>query len=291
MSFNVGNPSAFDITAGIAYIVDNDTNPGTPIVDVVPIAAQTIILTGAALTRVPNWWTADGNGVITAMANRPTNEQRRDVIQLGVTASVIGTGVLFNVQTAHVVQADPLAQLYDLMYELGPFNSYGNAITGNANLTFNKAVGRVFAVSFASGASHANPHVAVSPAEAPATFRYATRLPSSQGALTTQVDVTHYDAGGVITLIPGSSNATTIHRVWLFATGVATAQLAIQYGQAVYASLAAARAAIGNGTHIVNPDFDGIGVLVGYIIATKAATSLQDTANVEVVNAAFKAAP
>lgn len=291
MSFNVGNPAAFDITAGLAYIVDNDSNPGTPVVQLVPIAAQTITLSGGALTRVPNWWTADGTGVITAMANRPTNEERRDLVQLGVTASVIGTGVLFNVQTAHIVQADPLNQLYDLMYELGPFNSAGNAITGNANLTFNKAAGRVFSVSFASATSHANPHVAVSPAEAPATFRYATQLASSQGALATQVDVTHYDVGGVITLIPGGSNATTIHRVWLFATGIATAQLAIQYGQTVYASLTEAQAAIGDGTHIVCPDFEGIGVLAGYIIATKSATSLQDIANVKITNAVFKAAP
>lgn len=268
------------------YIVDYVTTPANPTVKAVNMAGQVHPLAGVELTRTVNWWMADEFGVITSQATRPTDAQRRTSIQLGVTGSVIGPGTLFNVQALPVVLNQPAEQFADLLYGLSPFSIDGNMVSPNgANLLVDKSVGEMFAASFSYATTPDAPHHVVSPAETPLTFRYATRVAASQGPLTTLIDVGNYDVGGVITPIPGGANTSTIHRVFLFGTGIATAQVAIQYGQTIYASLTAALDNVGAGTFVINPDFLGIGVLVGYIVVTKSATTLNNPAQAVFVRA------
>lgn len=297
MTFHAGQPTQFDISAGVGYIVDNVTSPTNPTVTKVTIAAQTIdlttfVATPAPTTRTTNWWLVNASGTVTVQGTTPTNDQRRTVLVLGVTGSVVGTGALFNVQTLQVVQAQPGNQLYDLMYALGPFNVTGNAISPNgANLSFNKATGTTFDASFNTAGDQNNPHIQTNPAETPSTFRNSTQTSGSQGALVTTIDTTHYDVGGTVTAVPGGGANATIQRVWLFGTGVAGAQLAVQYGQAFYTSLTNAKAALGLETFVVNPDYNGIAVLLGWIGVTRQCTSLQDTTNCFIVPAGKFAVP
>lgn len=297
MSFHAGQPTQFDISAGVGYIVDNVTSPSSPTVTKVTINAQTIDLTTfsaspAPTTRTVNWWTVNAAGTVNVQATEPTNDQRRTLLVLGVTGSVISTGVLFNVQPVLTVLNQPENQLYDLLLALGPFNILGNVVSANgANLSFNKSAGTSFSHSFNSGVDMNNPHVTTNPSEAPTSFRNSTQLAGSQGSLVTTLDVTHYDVGGTVTLVPGGGATATIQRVWLFGTGVATAQVAVQYGQAFYSSLANAKAALGLETYVVNPDYNDIAILLGWIGVTKSCTSLQDTGNSFIVQAAKFAVP
>lgn len=274
------------------FVVDVDTNPAAPVVTIVNMPMTIHPLAGAELTRTVNWWLCDAAGVITSQATRPTDAQRRDKIQLGVTGSTIGPGVLFNVQTTPPILRQPIEQLNDLYYGLGPFSTMGNLVSANgANLNINKSAGEVFAPNFAYTTTPKSPHRVISPAETPMTFRNSTRLAASQGPLTTTVDVANYDVAGVITPIPGGSNTSTIQRVFLFGTGIAGAQLAIQYGQTFYSSLSNALNAVGSGTFIPNPDYQGIGIIIGYIVATKSATNLSDPTQAVFVNAGKFAVP
>jgi hypothetical protein len=294
---NAGHPTQFNISAGVGYVVDNVTNPAAPTVTRVTINAQTIDLTTfvaspAPTTRTTNWWMVNTSGTVIVQATLPTNVQRRTNLVLGVTGSVVSTGVLFNIQPVLTVQSQPMNQLYDLMDALGPFNEVGNVISPNgATLSFNKSAGTCFDMSFNSGINLNDPHITTNPAETPTSFRNSTQLAGSQGSLVTLVDVTHYDVGGVVTLVPGGGATTTIQRVWLFGTQVATAQVAIQYGQASYGSLANAKAALGLETYVVNPDYTGIAILLGWIGVTKSCTSLADTANCFLVQAPKFAVP
>lgn len=284
--------STVTFAAMVGYIVDYVTDPTNPSVKPVSMPATVRPLAGVELTRTVNWWMCDEFGVITSQATQPTNEERRTKIQLGVTGSVIGPGTLFNVQSLPVILRQPAEQFADLLYGLGPFSITGNVISPNgANLTINKSAGEMFASSFSYATTPNAPHRVISPAETPVTFRYATRLPSSQGPLTTTIDVANYDVGGVITPIPGGANTTAIHRVYLFGTGIAGAQVAIQYGQSFYASLAAALDNVGAGSFIVCPDFVGIGTLIGYIVVVKSATTLNNSVQAVFVNAGKFAAP
>jgi hypothetical protein len=278
--------STVTFAAGIGVIVDWSSSPTDPSVQYVTIPATVHPLAGVELTRIVNWWMVDAAGVITSQASRPTDAERRTKIQLGVTASVIGPGTLFNVQTTPVVDQQPAEQFADLVYGLGPFSKSGNQVSANgANLMIDKSAGELFAASFGYQVTPDSPNHVVSPAESPMTFRYSTRLAGSQGPLTTAFDPANYDVAGVITPVPGGANTSTIQRVYLFGTGVATAQLALQYGQSFYASLAAALDNIGAGTFVENPDYLGIAVLVGYIVSVKSATALNNPAQAVFVRA------
>lgn len=274
------------------YIVDYVSNPANPTVQLVNMPLTVHPLAGAELTRTVNWWMCDAAGVVTSQPARPTDAERRTKIQIGVTGSVIGPGTLFNVQTTPVVLQQQAEQFADLLYALGPFSKQGNIVSANgANLLMNKSSGEVFAASFAYPTTPASPNHVVSPAETPMMFRYSTRVSGSQGPLTTTFDPANYDVGGVITPVPGGANTSTITRVYLFGTGTATAQLALQYGQNFYSSLTAGVDAIGAGTFIENPDYFGIGILIGYIVAVKSATALNNPAQAVFVRAGKFAVP
>lgn len=293
MAFNPGHSTQFTISAGVGYIVDNVTTPATPTVTKITINAQTVDLTTfsatpAPTTRTTNWWYLDNTGTLQVQGTTPTNDQRRTTIILGVTGSVVSTGVLFNVQTLPVVQSQPGNQVYDLMYSLGPFNISGNVLTANgANLSVNKSAGTSFDASFSASSDLNNPHVTTNPVETPLSFKNSTQISGSQTSLVTTMDVTHYDVGGTVTLVPGGGTTATIQRVWLFGTGVATQQVAFQYGQHTYNNLATATSALANGTDLftVNPDYNGIAILIGWIVVTKQCTSLLDTANSAIIPA------
>lgn len=287
MTFGTG-ANQFNISAGVGIIADYVTTPASPSITRVNIPAQTITITGTPATRTTNWWIADATGSVTAQATEPTDIQRRTGLVLGVTGSVLSTGALFNVQTIQVVLNQSVNQLYDLLNALGPFSVSGNIITANgANLSLNKSAGTVFDASFASGSAPNDPHIMSSPAETPLTFRYATQASGSQGTLVTTLDPSHYDLNGTVTLNPQGNATATIQRVFLFGTGVATAQVAIQYGTVIYNNLAAAQSAVANGTGVgnfpVNPDFNGIGILIGWICMVKNATDLTNTAQASII--------
>lgn len=287
MTVNGGNPAAFDITEAHGFIADYTTDPANPTIIAVTVPAQTVVLSGAALTRQDNWWVANAAGVITALPSQPTPAQRRSSLQLGATAGAIGTGFIFAIQSLPVVLNQPANQFYDLAYGLGSFSQSGNRLSANgANLKFNKSVGRAFAASFGQTFTPGAPHMVNSPSETPVIFRYATRLSSSFGPATTDIDPDNYDVGGVVTPISGDPDTCVAHHVFLFGTGVAGNQVAVQYGQTIYASLVTALAALPTSPYIVNPDYEGTGILVGWIIAMRMATALNNQAQ-----AVFAAAP
>lgn len=285
MSVHAGNPLAFDLAKTYAYTADY-TNPLSPNVVPVTIPAQTVVLSGASLTRQLNWWVSDSSGTISSMPQRPTEAQRRTLIQLGATFSSTPTSAINVIQTIPELINQTPNQLYDLMNALGMFSVSGNQVSANgANLSFNKSVGEIFAAGFNYATSASDPHTLVNPAETPVTFRRCTQLTSSFGAFVNSIDVLNYDVGGVITPIPNPTSSATIHRVWLTGTGQTQTQVVVQYGQTVYANLAAAQAVLGSTNFVLNPDLGGGSnvTLLAWIVAQKNCLSLQDTTTSAIV--------
>lgn len=293
ISVNGANPAAIDISALTGYVVDEVTDPDSPSVTRVRAAAQTVALDGPALARTVTWWLMTSAGAVVQQASKPTNTQRRTHLVLGTTAQA--AGVIFVDQSLPVIPAQPMNQLADLMDGLGPFSVTGNLITPNgANLSINQSAGTLFARAFNhfSGVTLTrDPHVNTTMAQTPAQFRYITSTGTVFGPLVSTVDVANFDSGGVITPVGGGAGSSTIHRVWLFASNTAAAQLAIQYGQAVYSSLTAAIDAMGQSGHVVNPLILGNGALMAHIVATRTATDLSDTAQARIFQAGKFATP
>lgn len=279
MTVNGSNPAAFDVTAGVGTIADYTTDPNNPTITTVSFPAQTITISGTPLTRTENWWVVDNTGSIIALPSAPTASQRRQYIRLGVTGSVVGVGTIFNIVTTPTLINHPVGTLYDLTFSLGAFSINGNFITANgATLQIAKTAGTSFSASANYTVSASSPNVIINPAEGPATFRYNTQLTSSAGLPVTAIDPTHYDLAGVVTPVSGGVNSTTIHRVYMVSSGVAGAQLFIQYGQTIYTSLANAVAAIDqNIAYVPNPDLTGVGILIAKIAVATNCTSLLDT--------------
>lgn len=273
------NPARISLGPTVGYIVDTVSDQLSPTIIRVTLPAQIVAMDAGALSRLTTWWLADSAGTIIQQSDRPTPEQRRTHLVLGSTAQNGGT-IFLAESLPGWINSQPGPQVVDLMDALGPFSITGNTISPNGvNLSFNKAAGTLFARAFSyfiGPVLTANPHEAVLPAQTPVTCRRATAtdvLP----ALETLIDVANYDPGGLGVLAPvgGGANQSTNFRVWAFATTTVTDQMAIQYGQATYSSLAAAVAAVGTSTYIPNPRFVD-GAFLGWISVIRTATNLSD---------------
>jgi len=296
LNLNVGNPQALDIEPFVGYIVTNvQLTSAVPSIVKVDEPAQTIPLDAAALLRSITWWLVNASGTVLQQAALPTPEQRRSHIVLGVTFYDTGLGQLVEAQSLPVILPQATNQLADLMDSIGPFNLANNDVTPNGvNLSFNKAAGTLFSRAsnrFVTGVLSTNPHESPSPAQTPATFRRILRTASTPTPPpVTTIDPTRYDNNGILTLVPGGTNTSTIQRVWLFATNVTTAQIAVQYGQQTYGSLAAAVAAVGKEPFTPAP-VASVGALIGYIAMIRTATNLSDPAQATFIRAGKFATP
>lgn len=277
MSLNTS--TSFNITQATCYIVDYVTTPSAPTITPVTVAAQTVTLGGAQTTQVVNYWYADSSGVIHSQATPLTSVQRRQNIQLGITWSVLSTGVLYNILTAPIPLNQPLPALTGLINAIGMFPVSGNFVTPNgANLNIDKSSGELFGQGIGYATNGANdPNRLNSPTETAATFRYVTRNTNTQSATRTTLDVANYDLNGTITALGTNANSS-IHRVFVLPTGTTGNQIIIQYGQTQFSTLATGLSGIQSEDFIINPDLDGRASLVGYIVAVKNATALNNAA-------------
>lgn len=284
ISVNGSNPAAIDISPMTAYVVDDVTDPRNPAVIRLNTALQTVALDAAALTRTVTWWLITSSGTVIQQATKPSNDQRRTHLVLGLTAQFGGSITVD--QSLPVILAQPANQLVDLMDALGSFSITGNMVTPNgANLSVNMSAGTMFARAFSHYIGPAltrNPHIVTTVAETPAQYRYITATGLTFGALRSTLDVANYDNAGVITPVGGGAGTATIQRLWLFGSGIATAQLAFQYGQTTYSSLTTAIDAIGQSGHVVNPTMTENGALLGHIVVTRTATNLTDTSQARI---------
>jgi hypothetical protein len=288
LNVNALNPLAVDIGPTDGYVVSYASGDQTePVIVRVKTTAQTVALDAAALLRTATWWLLTSAGAVVQQATKPTNTQRRTHLVLGVTAH---DGVsIFVDQSLPVILPHQGNQFADLVDALGPFSVSGNLITANgANLKIDQSAGTMFARAFnyyAGPVLTNDPHTNTTQAQAPAQFRYATRTTTVFPALVSDIDVANYDVGGVVTPIGGGVNNATVHRVWLFAVNSAPAQLAIQYGQTIYSSLVNAASSVGSGTHVINPQFPGVGALIAYIAVIRTATDLTNSSQATIIEA------
>jgi hypothetical protein len=270
------NGASVDFGETVGYVVDYSTDEIRPTLTRVHTPAQTIALDAGALTRTLTWWLLSSSGTFVQQPLEPTRTQRRTHIVLGYSIFFLGAVVFTNQVPQDLNQ--PYNAFADLTDTLGPYIISGALHSPNgANLSFNVTAGTMFSRSYASDTNPQNPNVAPTAAQTPAQFRRAISTTTVFPPTTvTTIDPANYDNAGVLTLIPGGSNVSTIQRVFLFAQDNVADQLVIQYGQRTYSSLSAAVAGIGVEPFTVNPAF--IGALLGWICVIKSATDLSNPA-------------
>lgn len=275
--------SQFTVSAGAGQVVNYTSVPTNPTYTPVTITSQTITLTTQQLAGNPSpvlYWSANSSGVISASATPPTPDNYRSGIQLGVTAVNGGALVVVNSVPNYLTQN--INQMWDLFNSLGAFVATGNTITANgANLAMTLASGTLWSPGFNYSVDTNNPHLVTTVAESSVNFHYATRTIGSETPATV-LDPTHYDNAGTLTSVGGGTGSSTIQRVFLFGTRTPGTQIAVQYGQVIYGTLAAATAAVSTEPFVRNPDLS-TGTILASIAMTRICTSLQDTGNSAII--------
>lgn len=264
------DPTKFDLNQ-TAVVVVNNTDPLNPTRASAlcgPFDAQTVTNLG---TQPVTYILLDTSCTITQQSNYPTPAERRAKAFVGRINHSNLTSISFVNSIAEFIPGI-INQNYDLLDALGPFNITGNIISANgANLSFNKSAGSIFQRSINLATSNQNPHTSTTPGTTPTTFRYVTQT-TTAGSDVTVLDPTNYDVGGTVTAVPGPTNTATVQRIYLFASN----NVRVLYGQATYATLAAAVQGYASENFIVNPAVDGFAVLIGFVAIQKNCTSLLD---------------
>lgn len=293
ISVNGANPLAIDIAPLVGYIVDVVTDPVRPTAQRISLPAQTVPLSATSLLTSVTWWFIDSTGAVIQQATAPTDTEFRTKIFIGNTAH---DGVtIFVDQSRPVILQQPANQWVDLVEGLGPFRLSGLDITANgANLFLNQAAGTMFSRAFNhyAGAVQTNdPHVSSLVTQAPAVWRYSLRNTTNFAVLSGSIDPANFDSAGVLTPVGGGANTSTIQRFYGFAASTATEQLAVQYGQSTFSSLANAVNAIGSGNFVQNPNFGNTVALLGYLAVIRTATNLSDPTQAVFIRAGKFATP
>lgn len=295
---NVGNPLAIDIEPLTGYIVDNTNEfPLPPVIQYVDHPGSTWVLDGPAQLRTITYWLMDSAQNVTQQATYPTPLQFRQFLVLGVSAFDTVSGMIIETQTLPTILPQPANQLVDLMDGMGPFSLNGNDVSAATapGMMLSKTAGEVFARAFnyvSGGVVTDNPHISMSPAQDPVTFRRIVRtagVPTPPPVLT--IDAANYDVGGVITPVVGGPNVSTVQRIYLFAANTSSLQVAVQYGQTTYPDLITAVASVTSGNEFIAAPVTRLGSLIGYLAVTSGATNLQDQAQATFVHAGKFATP
>lgn len=281
-AITIVDPSTVNIPAGTGRIVAPGSRDETGVTEV-SWSAQNVALTHLASSWVSYIGINSAGSVIQiAGALQPSN--LRDLVILGSAVHVNGTVTAVN--TAPSIYGDAAYAALDVAATLRNTILSGMNLSANGTgLKFDVGSGTLFSPG-ADPNDATSPNIASFAARAAVSFNMVTGA-SGAAAAVTDIPVTFYDPAGAGT--PTTLSATTgtaIHRVYQL-----EGQILVLYGQNEYADLATAVSSLQVDTaDTVFPTKLADAVLLGYIIAQKDATNLNDGTKVSVLSAANSAA-
>lgn len=287
ISASLTNPLAIDINPLVGKIVDYLQEP--PLVTPVEsLSVITVELDVVAQDRTITWFLMDADLNVFQQEARPSPEDRRNFIVLGMTAQE--DGAIFLAQSIPTIAQHPVNQLYDLMDAIGAFSVTGNDVSPNgANLSLDVGPGQIFSRGwnhFDGPSETNNPHITTTVGASPAEWIHVLRASLlEQSTQTATVDVGHYDNAGVLTATGGDSDTSVVHQLWMFPTNDGAEVHVLQYGQQTFPSLEEAVSSAGDAAFAVNPALPGNAVLLGFLAVLGLATDLSDPSQAVFVKA------
>ena len=276
MSINSGDNTLFDVTAGTGVIVDNFTDPESPVITSVTwdnLTGLTVTnLTGESGSYI--FLDSNLNTVQYGISNPPTTAIYRDNIYLGILGHANFTN-LINVFNAPIPIVSPINQIKDIADAIGPFSVSGNRVSGiSGTLELEKSSGRSFTYGGNFHTDTKIPSVITSSLLSGSTLVYATGA-AVLGPTSTDIDPDNYDPNGAgsITPIPGG-NRYVAHRIWHNAQ---QNLLVFQYGQYDYSNESGAKEGFPLEDYVVPPGLPEVAYLVAVIIAQDGETDLDNS--------------
>lgn len=274
LSINATDPSKFDVEIAKAVFADY-TDPENPTSTIITTGPHVGLSVTNILTSLVTYVGIASDGSIVQQSTEWSNEQRRTIVSLGLLVHSDHTNII-TTNDISATTISPVNQLHDFMRAIGQLNASGNIYFANgANLSLNKTSGRLFKLGSNFHTNPDDPHFIDIPSQTAITFRYRLQN-STEYSNTTVLDPNHYDLNGFLTPVP--YNKFSVQRVVLFQSGLTR----IQYGQHVYDTLEAAKAAFANDSYVTEQNMAQNGFLRAYIILKKGATSLQNTSTSQI---------
>jgi hypothetical protein len=264
------------IAAGVGGMLDN-TDPANPVYTQLSWAQTDIDLSGPDQVH---YIYVNTSNVVTSTTTAPTNSDYRTSVWLW-RVSIRSNAVVGTLPIPMPLQ-NYGPQLRDAFVAMGD-KKEGLAISAaGSNLTFAYGAGSVYSPGVNFFTDPTNPHHKSISALSPVTFQHVDQ-DNDRTADTTILDVANYDNGGTLTAIPGSGSRAQIFTVFLSPNSL---NVRVLYGQEYFANVAEAFSALQSGEYspIVPNQILTATNLIGWIIAEKSATALDDGTQVFVTS-------
>jgi hypothetical protein len=269
------DPTKFDVSAGNAQFVDY-TDPQNPVSTTLAFGPFSAVIVTNIDTQIATYVGLTQAGSLVQQATPFTATQRRTIAHLGLLIHSNLTNINVVNQTTPLNRS-MLNQLQDLFEAIGPLNVSGNVFSANgANLNLNKSAGVLLRYGSNAANSVLDPHQVSLPQTTALTFRYR-QANGTESADRTTVNPAQWDNAGTLTAVGGTQ--FTIQRIYVFQAGA----VRIQYGQAVYASLAAALDAINTEAFVTESNIAANGVARALLIVRGNVTDLTNTAQAQFI--------
>lgn len=269
----------FDISSGVGLISDSTSNEEEPILKTVYFAGAVAVTPTYLTTHNVTYVGVSFDGTVYQSSSPLTATERRTYISLGAVIHSNRT-IVNAVNNLPDVVLNSHNQFYDFLCALGNFNVSGNVFSANgANLYLNKSEGYIFKKGVNFENDNKNPHIkSLSSLVAPTNIRY--RLSDGTEYAETQSVSKYYESPlGTRTVL--ANNRFSIQRIVIFPSNL----VRIQYGQAIYASMAEALQNIFEEPFTYEQNILENGLLRGFLIIKGDATSLQDTNKAKFIEA------
>ena len=273
-----GVATTFSISNGSGFIENNG------VVTTVTWTSKTNIAVTNIATQNITYISIDINGNVIQQATRWNPTEFSNNIVLGVVVHVnrVNVDAVNNEQS---VMTNASQQVGDVLEGIGFVNIDGNIFGPNgATLGLTKTAGLVMnrGINWVNG-GHKNPHKLTLPVLSPVTaLQYRMRDGSSSALNLTVVNPNIYDNGSAYGSAPAvPTNKFTVQRIYAFTSN----NVKIQPGQAVYNSLAEAKANIQLEPFITEPSISSNGILRGFLCIQQGTTSLTDASKVFFISA------
>lgn len=274
LSIDPGN-TTFSISSGVAFLVDNHTDPANPTYTKLIFPGASGISPQYLATNAGSYPAFDSDGNLVQLTEFPSQgSQLRGYLGIGAVSHPNNTTISGISQITNSANVNIGSTLYEMNLAMGRV-TVGNIFSAaSTDLTIARSSGRTFTIGSNYKVDKNDPNYYTTSALSPVTFVYTYRDGAggwTLGSPTTTVDPNNYDTG-TGSLITVNNNKWTIQTIYL-APGSGTT--IIHYGQQEYATEAEAVASINTSTVEVNPLSDNL-VFRGWLIVEKATTNLQN---------------
>lgn len=270
LSINGGDATLFDITDGFGYIFD----VSTLVKKRIAWSGLTGESSGAHVGDL-TYVAINSSAVPVFFPNVLTNEQKRDVIFLGVLVHTSASATFLLVDTMPIAIHSPINVISDFAVLVGRSKFSGMAVGTNNLLTIFSTAGVMFEFNGNYNINPKDPNfvdISLIDTDVAGTYNRVL-LDDSFTASLTNILTTSYDVAGVLTTIPGVNDFQNMR---IYQTSNST--LLVQPGQVIHNSISEALSAINTETFITAPSMVENGLLIGYLSVQDGATDLANVA-------------